>query len=71
MSSKVVTFEEAQTQLSELLLAVGQGEEILITTEDNKSLARLIAPLKPNRLRTIGEYADIIEIKDNFDAPLV
>jgi antitoxin (DNA-binding transcriptional repressor) of toxin-antitoxin stability system len=71
MSSKVVTFEEAQAQLLELLLAVGQSEEIVITTEDNKPLARLIAPLKSSRLRTIGEYIDIIEIKDNFDAPLV
>ncbi len=65
--TKLVGVHEAKTQFSRLLVEVGRGEEIVITSR-GKPVARLVGP--PPRGRILGSDRDVLVIPDDFDAPL-
>lgn len=64
-----VTVEEAQEQLVALIERIEAGEEIIIERDD-KPIARLSPANGTKRLRPVGTAKDLIEIADDFDAPL-
>jgi prevent-host-death family protein len=67
----VVTLAEAQAQLPELIEKLSQGEDVVIT-RDNQPVARLVAEARPKRpLRKLGTMkGSILYIAPDFDAPL-
>ena len=58
---------EAKTQLSRLLRAVEQGDEVVIE-RDGRPVARLVA-VAPRR-RRFGQLAGQLLVPEDFDAPL-
>ena len=73
MTAKTVTIEEAQTQLSDLLILISQGKEVIIA-KGKEPVAKLI-PLSQTKAhkaqpRIFGEYKGQIWVSDDFDAPL-
>ena len=64
-----VNIHEAKTHLSRLLERVAAGEEILIS-KAGKPMAKLIPLSKPQNNRVPGLDKGVIQIPDDFDAPL-
>ena len=64
-----VNVHEAKTHLSRLLERVAAGEEILIS-KAGKPMAKLTPLSKPQINRVPGLDKGVIEIPDDFDAPL-
>ncbi|MBI2567479.1 MAG: type II toxin-antitoxin system Phd/YefM family antitoxin [Candidatus Schekmanbacteria bacterium] len=65
-----VTIHEAKTQLSRLIKAVQDGDEVVICNR-NTPVARLVALRKPPVVRPLGwGGADGMWMADDFDAPL-
>ena len=64
-----VNIHEAKTHLSRLLKRVAAGEEILIS-KAGKPMAKLTPLSKPQSNRVPGLDKDVIQIPDDFDAPL-
>lgn len=64
-----VNIHEAKTHLSRLLERVAAGEEILIS-KAGKPMAKLTPLSKPQVNRVPGLDKGIIQIPDDFDAPL-
>jgi prevent-host-death family protein len=64
-----VNIHDAKTQLSRLLARVEQGEEIVIARAGNP-VARLVPIERPPSKRSLGRYAGLGFIADDFDAPL-
>jgi prevent-host-death family protein len=64
-----VNIHEAKTHLSRLLRRVAAGEEILIL-KAGKPLAKLTPLSKPQANRVSGLDKGVIQIPDDFDAPL-
>lgn len=65
-----VNIHEAKTQLSRLIRAVLDGEEVVISKR-NKAVARLVPIEKPSISRPLGwGGADGMWMADDFDAPL-
>ena len=63
-----IDMEQVRLQLEELLDIVNQGEEVIIT-KDEQPLAKLIAlPKKPKR--QFGSAKGLIQLQDDFDEPL-
>ena len=60
---------EAKTHLSRLLERVAAGEEILIS-KAGKPMAKLIPLSKPQNNRVPGLDKGVVQIPDDFDAPL-
>lgn len=65
----IVNIHDAKTRLSELLVRVAQGEEIVIA-KANKPVARLVAFDQQRGPRTFGSYRQKIWLSADFDAPL-
>ena len=67
----VVTLEEAQAQLVDLVHRLAPGEEIVIT-ENDAPVARLVPAADQNRkVRRLGTLqGTILHVADDFDAPL-
>jgi prevent-host-death family protein len=63
-----VGVHEAKTHLSRLLRRVAEGEEIIITS-GGRPAARLV-PVGPPATRTFGFDRDVLDVPDDFDAPL-
>ena len=65
----VVTVKDAKNKLDDLIEAVINGDEVFIVTDDEKmfQLIRVDAPIKH---RKAGSAKGLIEISDDFDAPL-
>lgn len=68
----VVTLQEAQATLSELIHRLAPGDEVVIT-ENNQPVARLVsAPAEskrePRKLGTLR--GTVIRMSNDFDAPL-
>jgi len=59
---------EARTHLSQLLLRVEAGEEIVIARA-GKPVARLVPMEAPGR-RVLGQDKGLYEVPEDFDAPL-
>ena len=64
-----VNVHEAKTHLSRLLERVAAGEEIIIS-KANKPMAKLVPLSKPQMDRVPGLDKGVIQIPDDFDAPL-
>jgi len=64
-----VNVHEAKTHLSRLLERVAAGEEIIIS-KANKPMAKLTPLSKPQMDRVSGLDKGVIQIPDDFDAPL-
>jgi len=64
-----VNVHEAKTHLSRLLERVAAGEEIIISKAD-KPMAKLTPLSKPQMDRVPGLDKGVIQIPDDFDAPL-
>jgi prevent-host-death family protein len=64
-----VNVHEAKTHLSRLLERVAAGEEILIS-KAGKPMAKLTPLSKPQANRVPGLDKGVIQIPDDFDAPL-
>ena len=64
-----VNVHEAKTHLSRLLERVAAGEEILIS-KAGKPMAKLTPLSKPQVNRVPGLDKGVIQIPDDFDAPL-
>lgn len=64
-----ITLAEASQHLSELIEAAMNGEEIVIT-RDEQPLVKL-TPVSPVKRRPLfGSAKDLITISDDFDEPL-
>ncbi len=66
----MVTIEEAQSTLPELIRRLSPGEEVLIT-EDDHPVARLVATVPPQPVRKLGTMkGTVLYMAPDFDAPL-
>lgn len=63
-----VNVHEAKTHLSQLLVRVAQGEEIIIARA-GKPVARLV-PVEPKSRRVLGQDRGLFEVPEDFNAPL-
>lgn len=64
-----VNIHEAKTHLSRLLARVAAGEEVVIA-KAGKPLARLVPYRALSEPRKPGLAAGLVDIADDFDAPL-
>ncbi|MDZ7363194.1 MAG: type II toxin-antitoxin system Phd/YefM family antitoxin [candidate division KSB1 bacterium] len=64
-----VTIHQAQTQLSRLIRKVLAGEEVVIA-KGKVPLVKLVAVRNGKAQRKIGADKGLIEIAEDFDAPL-
>ena len=64
-----VNIHEAKTHLSRLLKRVAAGEEILIS-KAGKPMAKLTPLSKPQANRVPGLDKGMVQIPEDFDAPL-
>jgi antitoxin (DNA-binding transcriptional repressor) of toxin-antitoxin stability system len=60
------TIDEAQTQLTKLIVLAEQGEEVVIERE-GKPVARLIAVRQENGVRRGGQWRGQVRIAPDFD----
>ena len=68
----VVTLEEAQAKLIDLVHRLAPGEEVVIT-ENNSPVARLVPAQgqKSELTRRLGTlHGTVVHVADDFDAPL-
>jgi prevent-host-death family protein len=64
-----ITLDEASQQLSELIEAALNGEEVIII-KDNQPVVKLTPMLPVKRRRQPGSAKGLITISEDFDAPL-
>jgi antitoxin (DNA-binding transcriptional repressor) of toxin-antitoxin stability system len=69
MSPKIVTVEEAETRLLELISLAEQGEEIVITHEDPPKV-RLVPVSQVPKKRVFGQHRGQIWMSRDLDDPL-
>ncbi len=71
METKTIEIEanQAQTQLTELLVLVAAGAEVIIT-QSGIAVARLLPVAKSNKPRILGLHAGSTWVSDDFDDPL-
>lgn len=65
----LVNIHEAKTHFSKFINQALQGEEIIIA-KGGKPLIRLVPYAKETQTRRGGQFKGIIQISDDFDAPL-
>ncbi|MFP5346972.1 MAG: type II toxin-antitoxin system Phd/YefM family antitoxin [Actinomycetes bacterium] len=68
MAKSVVGVHEARTHLSQLLMRVARGEEILIARR-GQVVARLVSA-ESSAPRRLGMDVGRLDVPDDFDAPL-
>lgn len=64
-----VSIEEARTILSDLIKAVNEGEEVVIT-EDSQPVVKLMPVTQEKTRPQFGSAKGLIIIHDDFDEPL-
>ena len=69
MSSKIVTVQEAETRLLELIGLAERGEDIVITHEDQPKVKLVPIDHVPQK-RIFGQNRGKIWISPDFDDPL-
>jgi len=69
MSTKIVTVQEAEGHLLELIALVEQGEEVVITHDDQLKV-KLVPLVEPPKKRVFGQHRDRVWMSPDFDAPL-
>ncbi|HUY89823.1 MAG TPA: DUF2281 domain-containing protein [Pirellulales bacterium] len=66
----VVSVQEAQAKLRDLIRGLAPGEELVIT-EDESPIARLVASARPQSVRKLGGMrGTVLYLAPDFDAPL-
>lgn len=66
---RTVNIHEAKTQLSKLIEAVENGEDVVIARA-SRPVARLIRIEAPAARRVLGTLVGKVSVPDDFDAPL-
>jgi antitoxin (DNA-binding transcriptional repressor) of toxin-antitoxin stability system len=66
---KTVTLQEAQQDLAELMVLVGQGEDVLITHATLPSV-KLVALSHVSQKRQFGQFLGKAQMSDDFNDPL-
>ena len=66
---QIINIHDAKTQLSKLIEAVAQGEEIVIARA-GKPAAMLVPMPAPKTVRKLGAMKGKIKIATDFDNPL-
>ena len=66
---KIVNTHQAKTHLSKLIAEAARGEEIIIARA-GKPLARLIAYIEGEQVRSGGQWKGLVRMGDDFDDPL-
>jgi len=69
MAPKIVTVEEAEARLLELIGLVEQGEEVVIAQGDQPK-AKLVPVGQELKKRLFGQHRGKIRMSPDFDAPL-
>ncbi len=69
MSPKIVTVEEAEARLLELISLAEQGEDIVIAHEDQLKVKLVPIGQVPQK-RVFGQHRGKIWMSHDFDAPL-
>ena len=69
MSTKIVTVQEAEGHLLELIALVEQGEEVVITHNDQPKV-KLVALVKPPPKRVFGQHRGQVWMSPDYDDPL-
>ena len=69
MSPKIVTVEEAETRLLELIGLAEQGEDIVIAHEDQPKV-KLVPLGQLGKKRVFGQHRGKIRMRSDFDDPL-
>lgn len=64
-----VTVKEATRSLGELIRTARTGEEVVIASETGP-LVRLVPVEQPRKPRAFGSAHGLVEMADDFDAPL-
>lgn len=64
-----VNIHEAKSQLSKLIQLALNGEEVVIAKDGNPLVRLAVCPEAAPR-RTLGSARGMLEIRDDFDAPL-
>ncbi|HEY4000319.1 MAG TPA: type II toxin-antitoxin system Phd/YefM family antitoxin [Candidatus Xenobia bacterium] len=64
-----VNVHEAKTRLSQLLVKVEHGEDVIISRAGHP-VARLVPYVGKNKPRVLGQAAGDFEVPEDFDAPL-
>jgi prevent-host-death family protein len=65
----LVNIHDAKTRFSKLINQALKGDEIVIA-RDGKPLIRLVPFTEEPQVRKGGQFKGIIQISDDFDAPL-
>jgi antitoxin (DNA-binding transcriptional repressor) of toxin-antitoxin stability system len=66
MSTKIVTVQEAEGHLLELIALVEQGEEVVITYDDQPKV-KLVPLVKPRQNRWFGQHRGQLWMSPDFD----
>lgn len=66
---KTVNTHEAKTHLSRLLDLASRGEEIIIARA-GKPVARLVAYVEAEQVRSGGQWKGLVRVGDDFDDAL-
>lgn len=69
MPERTIDLEEAQERLPELLREAARGADVVLT-EGGEPVARLVPIARAPGRRQFGSARGLIEIADDFDAPL-
>lgn len=64
-----ITVKDAKIKLNDLIQAAENGEDILIVTDEQETIM-LVQVEKSKKHRKSGSAKGMIEIADDFDAPL-
>jgi len=66
---QTVNIHEAKTNLSRLVEEVAAGQEIIIA-KAGKPMARLVPLVAAPKKRRLGLFKGLLNVPDDFDAPL-
>ena len=69
MSTKIVTVQEAEGHLLELIGLVEKGEEVVITHDDQPKV-KLVPIVEPPPKRVFGQHRGQVWTSPDFDDPL-
>jgi len=65
----LVNIHDAKTHFSKFINQALKGDEIIIA-RDGKPLIRLVPYIEEAQVRRGGQFKGVIQISDDFDAPL-
>jgi antitoxin (DNA-binding transcriptional repressor) of toxin-antitoxin stability system len=69
MSTTIVTVQEAEGHLLELIGLVERGEEVVITYDDQPKV-KLVPIVQPPQKRVFGQHRGQVRMSPDFDDPL-